>query len=384
MINFNDSINEPLSQQEFHHSSPQMHNNSSGFIDSSQTSIETAPFDIEPPPQYPFVNVHDTNLSQERIPLNELNRNQYHHEQIPFEYAPIMNSQIVWSTHNSSGYATPTHHYPQPTFVVAATPAAPQLAYTYIDTSSYHSIPTPQTYSPVPQSTPSSLASSQTTQLPPSQAPFINIPTPPVTNSPLLTPQYANFAPAPAPAPYSPNPFHGQMPPAMLSPIPSYLMSPSFNTKKFKSSKKSSSSNKHNYEQQFMMSNSPNVTFVEDCCSSVIDECSNNNNNNNQYVYHLEEPQCTQQQTTTQMDTHQMTYDDYPLDYNDPSFIDDYYAEENDAQIEDDSQLACQICRGKRMCFCYFIKVGYYKFPSYLDLVHHYYKKMRQNANLTK
>ena len=42
--------------------------------------------------------------------------------------------------------------------------------------------------------------------------------------------------------------------------------------------------------------------------------------------------------------------------------------------------LACYVCRGRRMCFCYFLKVRYYKFPSFLDLVDHQYKKWRHQA----
>lgn len=45
---------------------------------------------------------------------------------------------------------------------------------------------------------------------------------------------------------------------------------------------------------------------------------------------------------------------------------------------ENDENLACQICRGRRMCFCYFLKVRYYKFPSFFDLVDHQYKKWRK------
>lgn len=43
-------------------------------------------------------------------------------------------------------------------------------------------------------------------------------------------------------------------------------------------------------------------------------------------------------------------------------------------------QLACTVCRGRRMCFCYFLKVRYYKFPSFLDLVDHQYKKWRMHV----
>lgn len=45
-----------------------------------------------------------------------------------------------------------------------------------------------------------------------------------------------------------------------------------------------------------------------------------------------------------------------------------------------EQQLACTVCRGRRMCFCYFLKVRYYKFPSFLDLVDHQYKKWRMHA----
>lgn len=59
---------------------------------------------------------------------------------------------------------------------------------------------------------------------------------------------------------------------------------------------------------------------------------------------------------------------------------DDYDYDQGENDAADSSQLACQICRGRRMCFCYFLKVGYYKFPSYVDLVDYHYKKWRTNA----
>lgn len=46
---------------------------------------------------------------------------------------------------------------------------------------------------------------------------------------------------------------------------------------------------------------------------------------------------------------------------------------------DSDENLACQVCRGRRMCFCYFLKVRYYKFPSFFDLVDHQYKKWRKS-----
>lgn len=65
------------------------------------------------------------------------------------------------------------------------------------------------------------------------------------------------------------------------------------------------------------------------------------------------------------------------------------FGDENDDEQEEDldqenEQLACYTCRGRRMCFCYFLKVRYYKFPSFLDLVDHQYKKWRQNMMKAK
>jgi len=61
------------------------------------------------------------------------------------------------------------------------------------------------------------------------------------------------------------------------------------------------------------------------------------------------------------------------------SYGDDYsdqYGDDNNG--DNDENLACQVCRGRRMCFCYFLKVRYYKFPSFFDLVDHQYKKWRK------
>jgi len=63
------------------------------------------------------------------------------------------------------------------------------------------------------------------------------------------------------------------------------------------------------------------------------------------------------------IETYGEDYDNYDDNYN-----------END----NDENLACQVCRGRRMCFCYFLKVRYYKFPSFFDLVDHQYKKWRK------
>ena len=59
---------------------------------------------------------------------------------------------------------------------------------------------------------------------------------------------------------------------------------------------------------------------------------------------------------------------------------DTYGADEDDEDEQNGKPgepLACYVCRGRRMCFCYFLKVRYYKFPSFLDLVDHQYKKWR-------
>jgi hypothetical protein len=55
----------------------------------------------------------------------------------------------------------------------------------------------------------------------------------------------------------------------------------------------------------------------------------------------------------------------------------DDWDEDYDGEKE---QLACYVCRGRRMCFCYFLKVRYYKFPSFLDLVDHQYKKWKSSV----
>jgi hypothetical protein len=51
---------------------------------------------------------------------------------------------------------------------------------------------------------------------------------------------------------------------------------------------------------------------------------------------------------------------------------------ELDLEERETEQLACYTCRGRVMCFCYFIKIGYFKFPSFFDLVEYQYKKWRR------
>ena len=43
----------------------------------------------------------------------------------------------------------------------------------------------------------------------------------------------------------------------------------------------------------------------------------------------------------------------------------------------EDAKLACIICRGRKKCFCYFIKVGYHKFPSYVDYAEYHFKQWK-------
>jgi len=62
---------------------------------------------------------------------------------------------------------------------------------------------------------------------------------------------------------------------------------------------------------------------------------------------------------------------------------DENYDDEADPDVETE-QLACYTCRGRRMCFCYFLKVRYYKFPSFFDLMDHQYKKMRSTMMKNK
>ena len=71
-------------------------------------------------------------------------------------------------------------------------------------------------------------------------------------------------------------------------------------------------------------------------------------------------------------------------DHNDITTYGDEYDETYDEKSTTDTeneQLACYVCRGRRMCFCYFLKVRYYKFPSFFDLMDHLTKK-RRNANM--
>jgi hypothetical protein len=88
--------------------------------------------------------------------------------------------------------------------------------------------------------------------------------------------------------------------------------------------------------------------------------------------------------TLVQMGINPMTYD-YGHS-NITTYGEDVYDENYDDSNLDDNeeQLACYTCRGRRMCFCYFLKVRYYKFPSFFDLVDHQYKKWRQTVNRSK
>lgn len=45
----------------------------------------------------------------------------------------------------------------------------------------------------------------------------------------------------------------------------------------------------------------------------------------------------------------------------------------------EEEKLACKICRGKKKCFCYFIKVGYHKFPSYVDFAEYQFRQWKSN-----
>ena len=62
----------------------------------------------------------------------------------------------------------------------------------------------------------------------------------------------------------------------------------------------------------------------------------------------------------------------------------DINADDEEYDDEEKEQLACYICRGRRMCFCYFLKVRYYKFPSFLDLIDHQYKKWKSSVQKAK
>jgi hypothetical protein len=84
--------------------------------------------------------------------------------------------------------------------------------------------------------------------------------------------------------------------------------------------------------------------------------------------------------TLVQMGINPMTYDygHSAITTYGEDVYDDNYDDNSNLENENDEQLACYVCRGRRMCFCYFLKVRYYKFPSFFDLVDHQYKKWRQ------
>jgi hypothetical protein len=84
--------------------------------------------------------------------------------------------------------------------------------------------------------------------------------------------------------------------------------------------------------------------------------------------------------TLVQMGINPMTYDygHSGITTYGEDVYDENYDDNSNLDNEADEQLACYVCRGRRMCFCYFLKVRYYKFPSFFDLVDHQYKKWRQ------
>jgi hypothetical protein len=72
---------------------------------------------------------------------------------------------------------------------------------------------------------------------------------------------------------------------------------------------------------------------------------------------------------------------DYETMQGDVTSYGDYDEVYDDNADSDNEQLACYVCRGRRMCFCYFLKVRYYKFPSFFDLMDHLTKKKRNAVN---
>ena len=90
--------------------------------------------------------------------------------------------------------------------------------------------------------------------------------------------------------------------------------------------------------------------------------------------------------TLVQMGINPMTYDygHSAITTYGEDVYDENYDDNSNLENENEEQLACYVCRGRRMCFCYFLKVRYYKFPSFFDLVDHQYKKWRQTMNKNK
>lgn len=230
--------------------------------------------------------------------------------------------------------------------------------------------------------------------LPPQQQTNVYTPMTPQTyqcNSPLPTPQFMMYNPPPQVAHGSP--FHtGPNSPMIHSPYKQQLGTPNSNTtpkyNKYRTNKFNNNSTKRNFSQKFntyteqtpqssysmdenMYMNSPvganSTEFIDPTQTSPESQMP---------MYPTSsycDPNMGMPNTETILNAAYQNYDN--IDSYGDDYGDDY---DNGTGDNNDENLACQVCRGRRMCFCYFLKVRYYKFPSFFDLVDHQYKKWRK------
>lgn len=237
-------------------------------------------------------------------------------------------------------------------------------------------------------------------------------------NSPIPTQQFMMYNPPPmSTAPNQGSPFQtGPNSPMMHTPYSANLNPNNFNTPKFnKNNKDNNRGNRYNNGNNQNKLNFNNNNFVDQTPQSTYslnDENMYMNQNQintpngvlppNVYENNLEmSPDVSNQQqniplpmpmypTSSYCDpsmgmpnaeailnaAYSNNYENIES-YGDESYL--YGDDNNDGSDDNDENLACQVCRGRRMCFCYFLKVRYYKFPSFFDLVEHQYKKWRKS-----
>lgn len=152
-----------------------------------------------------------------------------------------------------------------------------------------------------------------------------------------------------------------------------------------------------NGENAAVLNQTPNcIPPANNCEENLLNNNHEFNEQNNyaNYSQYIPQQQQQQQQFQAPLLNYPFEYDPnfymqnfgMGYDYNLSTTYGEDYGDEYDDNVNDDDneQLACQVCRGRRMCFCYFLKVRYYKFPSFFDLVDHQYKKWRSNMLKTK
>lgn len=394
-----------------------------------------------------YIDVNST-PQMSRQPLGELNPNNLSYDYEYGKNAMNMQSQgspyYIWpAANNQAEYVSPQQSQPMAAFYQPY-PTMP-CVYGPIETN-YASGPATQPYSPIQNSATSAFASNlgsspnvyisqqQYLATPPNPTSTLNNSPTQVTMIPsqMSYPMYSSSYPSPIPAVV---PIGA---PSMSSPMPSYLMTPpmsqcSASPKQSSSTyrngnhhgkrnnyhNKKSSYNKtaynnyeqhqayhHHHHQDYYYNSQPSdQTYLINNSFNDINSTNNSlddNSNNNVMMAPMDN---TNPLNTSASNINMIPMNPHDLAQSAPQFIypntidgnfeynenynysfgDDDYGDESKLEpVDDDSQLACRICRGRRMCFCYFLKVRYYKFPSFLDLVDHQYKKWRSSVVKSK